>query len=60
MRSGKKSPSNGVWYMDDDRTPYSYKYIGEYNQTIDNNDVVLYEQETKKEESNDYEQMLLF
>lgn len=60
MRSGKKSPNNGVWYMDDDRTPYSYKYVGEYNQAIDNNDVVLYEQETKNEESNDYEQIQLF
>ena len=59
MRSGKKSPSNGMWYMDDDRTPYSYKYVGEYNIELDKNDVVLY-QKKEMEVENEYEQIPLF
>jgi len=58
MRSGKKSPNNGMWYMDDDRTPYSYKYVGEYNIELDKNDVVLYQK--KIEVENEYEQIPLF
>lgn len=45
--SGRKSSENGgklknTWKVDD-RTPYSFKYVGEYNSELDTKDIVLYE-----------------
>ena len=58
-RSGKKSPRNR-WYMDDDRTPYAYKYIGEYNKELDKNDIYLYDIKKKEEINVIQEQQTLF
>jgi GNAT superfamily N-acetyltransferase len=58
VRSGKKSPKQDLWYMDDDRTPYSYKYVGEYNPSLDKNDVILYN--IKEEQQDNVEYLSLF
>lgn len=50
-RSGKVSPKqNNLSFKVTTRTPYSYKYIGEYDESIDNNDVNLYVLNSKKED----------
>ena len=37
------------WKVDEVRTPYSFKYIAEYNAELDNNDVLLYDEKQEEE-----------
>ena len=62
--SGKKSSENGgklknTWKVDD-RTPFSFKYIGAYNKDLDKNDVMLYEEKENKIDYDFGEQLQLF
>lgn len=59
-RSGKVSPkqSNRVKFKVTTRTPYSYKYIGKYNNQLDKNNIVLYEKKESVEKKID--QMTIF
>ena len=50
--SGKKSSENKnlkQWTVDD-RTPFSFKYIADYDSSLDKNDIYLYERTEKKAE----------
>lgn len=60
QRSGKKSPKQNIWYMDNDRTPYSYKYIGKYEPILDSNNIFLYEKKQNAIEFSNKEQLSLF
>lgn len=58
--SGKKSSPNSKltnWKVDE-RTPFAFKYIAEYDASLDANDVYLYEE--KEEINNNIEQFSLF
>lgn len=59
-RSGKISPkqSSRVKFKVTTRTPYSYKYIGKYNNEIDKNNVILYDK--KKNIEKKIYQMTIF
>ena len=46
------------WKVDEVRTPYSFKYIADYDLSIDKNDVILYNKEEVKEE--EVEQTTIF
>ena len=60
QRSGKISPkqSSRVKFKVTTRIPYSYKYIGKYNNEIDKNNVVLYDKKESAEKKID--QMTIF
>lgn len=57
-RSGKVSPTQKIKWKTTTRTPYSYKYIGKYNEKIDKNNVVLYEK--KDNVKNKIERITIF
>lgn len=59
-RSGKISPKQmgRVNFKVTTRTPYSYKYIGKYNNQLDKNNVVLYDK--KESVKNIIDQMTIF
>lgn len=59
-RSGETSPRQNKWFMNDNRTPYAFKYIGKYDKSLDKNNVFLYEEKNDNEVKTNVEQISMF